>query len=106
MSRTFAARRRERQERIVERVQWLSNKLCRPDLSEGQRRHATSERSALWWALEELARLDAIEEALETHADDSHAIEAITMIMDARSRPTEEDMARAPQLARMYGEKD
>ena len=85
----------------MERVQFLTNKLCRPDLSEGARRHATMERSALMWALEEIDRLTAIEDVLDDEAlPEGVALQQIESICEERYRPTDADIDRTPQLAR------
>lgn len=102
MSRSFAVRREQRRERIVERVQWLVNKLCKPEISEGARRHALSERSALMWALEEIDRLDEIEDIINSDTTDARAVAKIGIIVDSRHKPTEDDRSRTPQLGRQH----
>ena len=98
--RSFTQRRLERRERIIERVQFLTNKMCRADISEGSKRHATMERSALLWALEDIERLDDIAEVLATADDDTDAVDRINAVIESRDRPTDEDRARTPQLNR------
>lgn len=101
MSRSFAQRREDRRDRIVERAQFLTNKMCRADISEGARSHATRERSALLWALEEIDRLTAIEDVLDDSAlSEGARIVAIDAICEQRYRPTDADRQRTPQLAR------
>ena len=100
MSRSFMRRRNDRYDRLVERAQYLTNRMCRADITEAARSHATRERSALLWVLEEVDRLDQVEDTLGaavfTEGDKLHRIEAIC---ESRHRPTEADLARTPQLA-------
>lgn len=101
MGRTFTQRREERRDRLVDRVQFLTNRMCRADVSEGAKRHATQERSALLWALEDIDRLTAIEGVIDDRGlSDGARVMAIEAICESRYRPTEADMDRTPQLAR------
>lgn len=102
MSRSFAVRREQRRERLVERVQWLVNKLCKPEISDGARRHALSERSALMWALEEIDRLNEIEDIINSDITNQRAVAQIGLIVDSRHKPTDEDRSRAPALGRQF----
>ena len=64
-----------------------------------------AELSALLWALEELARLDAIARVLQDDDKLPGAVQkviAIGSILDARHEPTDADLARTPALARLY----
>lgn len=99
--RSFARRRHDRRERVIERVQFLTNKMCRADISENARSHATRERSALLWMLEEMDRLDEIADVLTRESDDAAAVDQINAIIETRDRPTDDDRARTPQLARL-----
>ena len=103
-NRSFAKRRQERRERVVERIQFLVNKMCRADISENARSHATRERSALAWMLEEMDRLDEIAAVLSATTDNDEAIDQIVAIIESRERPTDEDRERTPQLARAYSD--
>lgn len=98
--RSFTQRRIERRERIIDRVQFLVNKMCRADISETARSHATKERSALLWMLEEVDRLDEIADVLAMVDDDTEAVDKINAVIEGRNRPTDEDRARTPQLNR------
>lgn len=98
--RSFAKRREERYDRLVDRAQWLSNRLCRPELTDGQRRQTTTERSAVLWALEEIDRLDEIEDVLDSSLSEGEQLLRIETICESRTRPTDADRQRTPQLAR------
>lgn len=100
MSRTFALRRDQRRDRLIERVEFLVRKICDANTSEGAARHARMERSALMWALEEIERLDDIESILNSEMTDERAVSLIGVVVDRRHHPTEDDLDRNEGLAK------
>jgi hypothetical protein len=99
--RSFAQRREDRRDRLVDRAQYLTNRMCNADISENAKAHVTRERSAILWALEEIDRLTAIEDVLDDAGlNEGAQLAAIDAICESRYRPTDADRERTPQLAR------
>lgn len=99
MSRGFAERRRERRARLQRRIDFLDDRIARADK---EPRHDRQERSALLWVLEELDRLDQIEEAISQPANAVMVLAAVAAIVSSRTMPTDEDLERTPALKRQY----
>jgi hypothetical protein len=103
--RTFAKRRSDRIERLRDQAQFVANRMCRSDRSESHIQRDRKEFSALMWALEEIARLDSIDNIVQDESlTEGERLAAIDAICENRCRPTDEDMQRAPALARQYQE--
>lgn len=101
--RSFNQRKRERHQRLRDQAQHVANRMCRPDRNERQLSWDRREFSALMWALEEIDRLDRVEDALSDEAlDEDQKLHVIDAICEERYRPTDEDLARTPALARQY----
>jgi hypothetical protein len=103
--RTFAARRRERIERLRDHASYLADRICEAGISDQQQSFARQRFSAVMWALEEITRLDRIEEILSDQSlTDDQKLIGIEGVCESRYTPTDEDLARAPALARQYVE--
>lgn len=102
-NRSFHRRRIDRLHRLEERLRFLEGRLAAGCAkSEG---HARQEISALKWVVEEVDRLDLIEQALADpglHTDFAR-LAAIAAAVSSRHAPTDADIERTKSLAEQYG---
>jgi len=93
MARDFERRRLERRTRLRDRAVFVQGRLQQTRTKQAARDRA--ELSALYWALEELDRLDEIERvANDMTRSEVHRLAAVLAILDARHAPTEYGLDR------------
>lgn len=96
-------RRRDRIERLRERMDFLRHRLQAGCSRREDRDKA--EISALAWVLEELDRFDLIEQAIRSDdLSQTAKLIAIGSVVHARYEPSDADIQRTKQLQRLYGE--
>jgi hypothetical protein len=101
--RSFRQRRFDRAERLLYRAEFLERRIAQEP--EAVRSHDKQERSALLWALEEIGRLDEIENILDDASlSEGQRVLMIGAVCESRYRPTDDDVARTRQLQRLYGQ--